>query len=308
MRPATAVILMYHSIVDEPELTRNTIGISQSRRHFEAHMRTLVERFKVVTLDDIAQFAQARRPLPPRAVAVTFDDGFADNYDDALPVLTRYGIPATFYVTVDGIETGTLPWYCRVNFAVRTTRRTEWRDSELDRVCHIRTIEERQTVLLRAWELGARKTGRAQREFVQEIETSLDVEPPSNRMMLTCNELRALRNEGHLVGGHTVSHPNLAHVSEEEARSEIQGCKEYIETVLGESIHHFSYPHPALNPCWNSSTTRITREAGFKSAVLTDCGSVRRGDDPLALKRIYAANALEQWIWNLESVFIGRRI
>ncbi len=304
----SAVILTYHSIVEEPDETHNTIRLSQSRRDFEVHMRTLARQFTPVSLEEVVQFARGGRPLPARTVAVTFDDGFADNYHEALPVLARYGIPAAFYVAVNAVETGSLPWYCRLNFAFQTTRRTEWTDPERGQTYAINTTQDRSAALSRAWEIGARKTGAVQEAFVRQLETSLEVEPPPGRVMLTWDQVRALKKAWYIVGGYTLTHPNLAHVSEPEARAEIEGCKRRLEEVLGDAVHHFSYPHPALNPCRSAQTVQITREAGFHSAVLTDCGPVRRGDEALALKRIYAANELGQWIWNLECTFLGRRI
>jgi peptidoglycan/xylan/chitin deacetylase (PgdA/CDA1 family) len=308
MTQPAAAILMYHSVVEEPESTRTTIRISRSRHDFELHMRALAERFTPVTIEEVVQFAQAGRLLPPRAVAVSFDDGFADNYEEALPVLARYGIPAAFYILVNAVETGSLPWYCRLNFAFNSTRRTEWVNPEQNHVCSIQTARERKAALSLAWDAGASKTGEAQQAFVRQIERSLDVEPPGPGLMLTRDQVRALRKAGHIVGAHTLSHPNLAHVSEAEARSEICGSKRRLEEILGEPVHHFSYPHPALDPCWTAQTVQMTREAGFRSAVLTDCGSVRRWDEPLTLKRLHTAGDLQQWTWNLECTLVGRRV
>ncbi|MGA8301259.1 MAG: hypothetical protein WB817_17385, partial [Terriglobales bacterium] len=67
---------------------------------------------------------------------------------------------------------------------------------------------------------------------------------------------------------------------------------------------HFSYPHPALNPHWSNETLGITREAGFKSAVLTTYGSVRAGDDPLALKRVTTPADIDQFTLNLQMTFL----
>jgi peptidoglycan/xylan/chitin deacetylase (PgdA/CDA1 family) len=304
----TAAILMYHSVVEEPARTINTIGTSKSRRDFEAHMRTLAQRFNPVTVDQVVQFAQGKATLPPRAIAVTFDDGFADNYEEALPVLARYCVPATFYIMVNAVETGSLPWYCRLNFAFNSTRRREWADPERNDVCSIEAAQERRAALTRAQDTCASKTGQDQEAFVRRIESSLDVEPPGPGLMLTWDQVRALRKAGHMVGAHTLSHPNLAHVSEPEAQDEIGGCKRRLEEVLGESVDHFSYPHPALHPSWTAQTVLITREVGFKSAVLTDSGPVRRGDEPLTLKRLHAATDLQQWVWNLECTFLGRRV
>jgi peptidoglycan/xylan/chitin deacetylase (PgdA/CDA1 family) len=304
----SAVILMYHSIVEDPERTRNTIGVSQSGQDFEAHIRTLTERFAPVTLEQVTEFVNAGRPLPPGAVAVTFDDGFADNYECALPIMKRYGVSAAFYIMVNAVETGTSPWYCRLNFAFKTTTKPKWTDPEQGQTYKIETGRERKAALGRAWEIGASKVGGWQNEFVMLVERSLEVEPPGARVMMTWDQVRALRRAGHLIGAHTLSHPNLAHVTREEARAEIEGSKNRIEEEIGEPVEHFSYPHPALNPQWSPQTLQITRETGFKSAVLTTCGPVRKGDEPLALKRIYAANDLDQFVWNLDCTFLGRKV
>lgn len=308
--PAGAVVLMYHSITEDPESAANSIGVSQPRSSFDAHVRTIAQRFAPVTMERVAQFAKEGRRLPPRSVAVTFDDGYADNYDVALPVLSRYGVPATFYIMVNAVETGIPPWYCRLNFAFRTTRRPEWTDPDQRQSYKIERTHEKEAALKTAFALGARKTGSQQEEFVRRIEKSLEVEPLGCEagLMLNWEKVRALNTAGHSIGGHTLSHPNLAHVTEEEARTEILGCKKRLEAEIGEPVDHFSYPHPALNPQWSPQTLQITREVGFKSAVLTTCGPVRQGDEPLALKRIYAADELDQWLWNLDCTFLGRSI
>ena len=306
-RPS-AVILMYHSVTEDPELTLNTIGMSISRKDFEAQIRSLVERFAPVSIEQVTQFAKGGCSLPRRAVAVTFDDGFADNYEFALPVLKRYGVPATFYIMVNAVEKGVLPWYCRLKFAFKTTTKPEWSDPEQGQRYKVGTAQARKAAFDRACEIGAKKTGSDQDDFVRLVEQSLDVEPLTLRLMLTWDQIRSLRKAGHTIGAHTLSHPNLAHVSQDEARSEIFGCKQRLEDAVGENIDHFSYPHPALNPQWSLQTLQITKEAEFKSAVLTTTGPVRCGDEPLALKRIYVANDLHQWIWNVECTLLGRQI
>lgn len=308
--PPGAVILMYHSIVEQPDLTDHILGVSQARASFEAHMETIARLFSPVTVGDVAQFAHSGMKLPPRAVAVTFDDGFADNSEVALPILNHYGIPATFYIMVDAVANGTLPWYCRLRFAFNTTRKSAWRDTKNNQDYQLSHPERRNAAMIAAWENGARMTGSIQEEFVRGVEESLDVEPVNGgqKFMLNWDQVRSLRKAGHTIGAHTLSHPNLAQVSGNEARLEITGSKTRLEKEMGEPIEHFSYPHPALNPQWSRQTLEVTREAGFQSAVLTTCGPVRNGDDPLALKRIYASSDLDQFTWNLQCTFLGRSI
>jgi peptidoglycan/xylan/chitin deacetylase (PgdA/CDA1 family) len=308
LAPPGVAILMYHSIVEDPGATLNSIGLSQARSDFENQIRTVAHRYTPVSIEQVAEFANEQRPLPRRAVAVTFDDGFADNYECALPVLMRYGVPATFYIMVNAIESGTLPWYCRLNFALRTTRKPEWTDPEQGKAFKIGNAQALKAAYVRACEIGAKASAGPREDFVRLVETTLEVEPCEARLMLTWEKIRAMRRAGHTIGAHTLSHPNLAHISQEEARCEIAGSKQRLEEVMGEPIEHFSYPHPALNPQWTPQTLQITREAGFKSAVLTKCGPVRRGDEPQALKRIYPANDFRQWTWNLECTFLGRQI
>lgn len=306
--PSSAVVLMYHSVVEDTQRTNHILGVSRDRASFERHMETLARNFSPVTIAEVAQFANSGRPLPARAVAVTFDDGFADNYEVALPILSRYGIPATFYIMVDAVANGSLPWYCRLRFAFNTTRRPDWIDVSTNRTYPLQTPEQRMLALTAAWENAARMTGTLQHDFVSGVEKSLEVEPvhSPHGFMLNWDQVRALRKAGHIIGAHTLSHPNLAQVSLPEARSEIVGSKNRIEAEMGEPVEHFSYPHPALNPQWSGETLGITREAGFQSAVLTTRGSVRAGDDPLALKRIGTPPDLDQFTFNLQSTFLGR--
>src|SRR5262249_32786607 len=126
-----------------------------------------------------------------------------------------------------------------------------------------------------------------------------------SKLMMDWSQVRALKKSGHLIGAHTLSHPNLAHVPVQEARSEIQGCKQKLEQELGEAVPHFSYPHPALNPEWSPQTLELTRQAGFQSAVLTKAGAVQPGHDPLALMRIPGDEDSGSWLWQLERAFAG---
>ncbi|MGC2245422.1 MAG: polysaccharide deacetylase family protein [Terriglobales bacterium] len=303
-----AAILAYHSVVEDPQLTDYILGSSRARIHFERHIETLARKFSPVTIDDVAEFAKSGKRLPPRAVAVTFDDGFADNYEVALPILSRYGVPATFYIMVEAVENGTLPWYCRIRFAFNTTKKSSWTYAETKRTYPLGTPDERRAAMPAAWDRGAALAGRAQEEFVESVERALDIDPQAAKakhgLMMDWEQVRSLKKAGHTIGGHTLSHPNVAQVSEGDARSEIAGCKRALEEKLGDPVDHFSYPHPALNPHWSSRTLGITREAGFKSAALTTYGSVRAGDEPLALKRMYTPADLDQFTLNLQRTFL----
>jgi peptidoglycan/xylan/chitin deacetylase (PgdA/CDA1 family) len=310
-----AVILMYHSVQDQPWQFANSIGtgIIHATSVFERQMKLIAGRFRPVTLEEVLLFLNGKMKLPPRAVAVTFDDGFADNYDIAAPILTRYGIRAVFYVTAALIGTNSAPWYCRLRFAFATTRRDAWRDLETGRMHPRDSPDGREKALLAAFDSCASLAGNRQEETVARIESNLESElRPSHdgsRFMMDWDQVRRLNQEGHSVGSHTLTHPNVAHViSEEILRRELSESKRKIEQAIGSTVDHFSYPHPALIPQWNEETVAMTRRVGYLSAVTTTPGPVRATADPLRLTRIGAPRADHQFLWNLEWTFLGRRV
>jgi peptidoglycan/xylan/chitin deacetylase (PgdA/CDA1 family) len=112
-RGSTARILYYHSIGDDP------VRSSVSPAAFTAQIQHLHQRYRVLPLSDIVGRLAAGATLPARTVAVTLDDGFRDNYERALPVLSRFGVPATVFLTVSYIGTDELPTLTRTEFVPR---------------------------------------------------------------------------------------------------------------------------------------------------------------------------------------------
>jgi peptidoglycan/xylan/chitin deacetylase (PgdA/CDA1 family) len=242
-----------------------------------------------------------------RSVVVTFDDGYADNYETAMPILNQIGVPAIFYVTVDCIEKRRLPWPARLRFSFRTTRKSSWHDPE-GKEWDLPGEEAREQAFAGACKMCCRLTGALQDDFVVSVEAQLDAcaAPEAFTGMMTYDQLRDLTRYGHIVGSHTMTHPNLAYVGAEKAKLELTESKKRLEQQLDRQIGHFSYPCPALSPHWNEFSVDASRKAGYKTAVTTDWGLTRMGDDLLRLKRVLPTKTVEGLRWNLECAFAGR--
>jgi len=304
--PPSAVILAYHSVRDHPETCADTIGVNNihSTAVFTRQMELVARAFHPVTLEDILLFLTGEGELPPRAVAVTFDDGYADNCEIAAPVLERFGIRGAFYVTVDAIGNGSLPWFIRLRHAFWTPRQKQWREPGNGRVFTLSDSDGQRAAFLAACDQCARLVGDAQAQLVRSIEDELKAAPPAaGGIMMNWDQVRRLHAAGHVVGSHTLSHPNMAYVTEEEARHEFVESKRRLETQLGTAVRHFSYPHPALNPNYTQRTAAMSREAGFASGVTTVSAPVRRGQDAWLLPRIYTLNHPIDFRWHLERSF-----
>jgi peptidoglycan/xylan/chitin deacetylase (PgdA/CDA1 family) len=305
-----AVILRYHSIQDRPEQFASTIGCDSihATSIFERHMELIARRFSAISLDDIALFLKGDKPLPTKAVAVTFDDGYKDNFQLAAPVLNRLGIPATFYVLVGAVDRSKAPWYCVLRHAFWTARNPKWTDPATGAVHDLTDSRTREAAFLDAAGICSKATASAREEFVQNATRSLEPDPFPNEsdLMMTWNDARALVKSGHIVGSHTMTHPNVAQVSADDARRELTDSKLKLEKELEIPVKHFSYPHPALNPQWNETTLKITEHLGYATAVTTTLGAVRSNARPLAIPRTYIPRGESEFLWHIERTLLFR--
>ncbi len=301
-------IIMYHSVMNDPSSAELTlVVIFHSTEVFRGQMEVIARHFHAVSLDDVLLFLKGEKTLPPRAVVVTFDDGYADNYQAANDILSPLGIPGVFYVIVDCVDKQRLPWPSLLRYAFLTSKRERWTETD-GPVWALSTTEQRIRAFDRASEYCGKLSGIPQDQFVESLQQQLGTEPPRllQRLMMTWDEVRGLARNGHTVGSHTMTHPNMAYVAENEARTELLESKRRIERELATPIIHFSYPCPALRPHWVDRTVSASREIGYQTAVTTNGGMVRRQDDPLSLRRIRPTKTVDGLRWNLECAFLGR--
>ena len=305
-----AVILRYHSIQDRPEQYATTIGCDSIHATpiFERHMELIARRFNAVTMNDVALFLKGEKSLPQRAVAITFDDGYKDNVRFAAPILNRFGVPGTFYVLVDSVDRSKAPWYCLLRHAFWTSRNPKWSDPATGTIHDLSNSQARDAAFLNTAEVCAQASAPAREELVEYATRSLDPVPFPHEgdLMMTWDDARTLVKSGHAVGSHTMTHPNVAHVSLTEARSELADSKRKLEKELGEAVKHFSYPHPALNPQWNEATLKMTEELGYATAVTTTPGAVRADARSLAIPRTYIPRKESEFLWHIERTFVFR--
>lgn len=309
VRAPRVAILRYHSVQAVPGAFADTIGegIIHSASLFADQMEIVSRGFNVVTMDDILLWLQGAHPIPRRAVAVTFDDGFADNFTVAAPLLERFGLRAAFYVTVRSIGTNHQPWFCRLRHAFARTSVDTWNVGHDPGVFNLRDADVRRSAFLAACERCAVLTEEGQDEFLDSVERNLNVpELPSNpSLMMDWDQVADLRKAGHIIGSHTMTHPNLAQISEEEARLELMDSKTMLESRLADRIGHFSYPSPILEPHCSVATTRVVKEAGYASGVTCLRGTIGRRNDPLCLPRISAPKDVDEFHWVLETSLAG---
>jgi len=255
--------------------------ISATPPVFEAQMRHVASRYVPVSLAQVLAAAGGAEPLPPRAVLVTFDDGYRDFAQHAWPVLKRYGVPAVLFVPTSYVSDASKPfWWDRLHRAVFGTQMPEIafgasRGSLRSREDRGRT---RDAIAAHVKTLPARAAISAIDDICRELGDS----PAQDRSVLNWAELRSLAADGVVVGAHTRTHPILPNVAAGDLRSEIAGSLEDLVEHLGAAPPAFCYPNGSVD----ERSAEALREAGVKVAfTMRDGHNDLRSCDLLRLRR-----------------------
>jgi peptidoglycan/xylan/chitin deacetylase (PgdA/CDA1 family) len=274
-----APILAYHGVTDRPSSPLGNVR----RLHvpaicFEQHLCLLAERWHPVPLSAIRD-ATTGTSLPPRSVAVTFDDGYRNLLTVALPLLRRYRMPATVFV-LTGPITPRL-WMDRLEAAVAQTREPEVRWEGL--VFSLGSDAGRRQAMVALFAL-LDPLGEAREEAVDRLCQQLGRPRPEaddDRDLLTWDEVRLLRQAGLEIGSHAGSHEPLTRVHEAAVTAMLKESRERLVRELGAGAYPFAYPWGA----WSPRIAGAVREAGFMCAVTTDARLNRQTTDCFALGR-----------------------
>lgn len=273
-------ILIYHRVLPQPDTLFPEEGDVKT---FDTQMRNLAASFKIIPFLDAVQGLRQGK-LPPRAACITFDDGYADNAETALPVLQKYGIPATFFVSTSFLDGGRM-WNDTV---IELIRGAPGNTLDLSRMglgqFEIGTVSQRRQAVYNV--LGQLKylPLESRQSRIKTLSTLIPVIPPSN-LMMTSAQIRALHNAGMEIGGHTVNHPILARMENGAARAEIADGKEMLEGIIRAPVRLFAYPNGKPGRDYLPDHVRIVRELGFDAAVSTAHGAARVGSDLYQLPR-----------------------
>ncbi|MBA2658342.1 MAG: polysaccharide deacetylase family protein [Nitrosospira sp.] len=273
-------ILIYHRVLPVPDPLFPEDGHAEI---FDNQMGQLAACFNIISLLDAIQGLQ-EGSLPPRAACITFDDGYADNAEVALPILQKHGLSATFFVATSFLNGGRM-WNDTV---IELIRRAPGDMLDLSRMglgqFEIGTIPQRRQAIhdvlgeLKYLPLESRQS------CVDAMCAIIPVIPSSN-LMMTSDQIRILHHAGMEIGGHTANHPILASMENKAARTEIADGKEMLESIIHAPVRLFAYPNGKPGRDYLSDHVKMVRDLGFEAAVSTAHGAARTGADLYQLPR-----------------------
>lgn len=269
------IVLMYHRVSENKAsdlISDMEIGISESL--FEKQVKYLKQNFNVVTMNEIVSTLVQGKRIKPKTVAITFDDGYLDNYKNAFPILKKNSVPATIYLATGLISRNTMFWWDQI---IELVKRSSLKTINLDLpdigFHHFKqrvVAKKEKQYLINLLVKKIKESERTNPEIIiEKISHILNVDKNliQKPKMMTWEQIIEMSNWGISFGGHTDNHLDLGKVDLQTAREEI--CKSIIkiEQQINKKVDGFAYPFGMPNN-YSEEIIDILRSIGISHACV----------------------------------------
>jgi peptidoglycan/xylan/chitin deacetylase (PgdA/CDA1 family) len=274
------LILIYHRVLEttDPLAPREmTAGIFRwqmqvARRY--AHPLSLPEALRRLETGT----------LPRRAICVTFDDGYADNERNALPILQEFDVPATFFVATGFVDGGRM-WN---DTLIESIRRLPAGRHDLTAIgagkCDLDGQASRAALVRVAIDRVKHLPPETRLERIRWL-TEYCGRPLPDDLMMSTDQVRALHRAGMEIGAHTVTHPILLNLTEAAAAEELSASRARLEKITGAPVRYFAYPNGRPGVDYEAVHVELARRCGFEAALSTRRGACSAASDRWQLPR-----------------------
>ncbi len=257
-------VLVYHKV--SPDLHPYFPSISPDQ--FERQITFLRQHYSIFDLEELVD-RSANAEIPKRAVAITFDDGYADNYEFAFPILREHRVPATIFLATAAIDNKHQLWHDRIFDAFRFA--TNGNGS----LVFEQVIREAKTL-----------STDDRLRLVEKTEDTLAPRIPEGlgARMLSWDQVKEMNAAGIRFGSHSVTHPILSREKRQEVRKELMDSKSDLEYRLGTAVSLFAYPNGQPGD-YDIDIKKQLQNSGYKCAMTTILGYNNAAVDPYELRR-----------------------
>lgn len=289
---ATPLVLMYHRVIDEPFI----YGLSPAE--FEKQIAYIAKRFRVVAMNTLIKEIKSNS-VKPYTIALTFDDGHADFYTSAWPILKKYQVPANLYITTDFISGKLWLWPDLLKYALLNNTQPH-----ID-LAPLGTISLTQDHLFKAWHLlgdycltlGSNERLKFIASFAQAANVALPETPVAPFTAVTWEQLSEMQQQGLNIGSHTVTHPILSLLSDAEIKHELQASADSIQINLGQTPTGICYPNGRMSDI-NESVLTQAKALGYEYGLLAQNMPITK-DDLFLIGRLASHSDFNYFRWAL---------
>jgi peptidoglycan/xylan/chitin deacetylase (PgdA/CDA1 family) len=301
------LVLTFHRVVPTPYFRP---GMTLGSQAFRMLLEFLAKEADVVDL--AAPMEPTRKTGHRIRVALTFDDGYRDNYQYAFPILKEFGFPATIFLATGLLDDPTrrLWWDRLADALVSWDRMTDQMKVSViavmaEKGLSVQGVVSPIALINRAVDHLRVQPAASRDPFIdQVVGITSEVTQAPERLMLSWDEVREMTAGGVTFGGHTINHANMAEVSRGDLELEVAGCKRRIEEETDRVVRSFAYPYG----WYSDEAVGIVQDNGFEVAVTTNRGVYHPGWNPYLIPRISVADdvlrgvdsAFSQDMWHYE--------
>jgi len=292
LRRPHVLVLAYHRVTPDDEMEHCAYpAMHVSASTFARQLQELQRLYRIVPLSEARRAIAGDAPLDGHIAVVTFDDGYRDNYREALPILSAQGVPATFFVSVDFVDRGEAFWFDRVAAAARACAGGGVHAEQLDGLPArlVAALLTPGSVARRARAAAAylKRVCDAERERLVELLVAKTPAKPDLHEAMSWTEVQALEAAGMTVGAHGIRHGILTRMPREVVAEEISASMAAVAERVGAAVDVFAYP----NGNTNARVESVARSQGVGLAFTTNGKTARPGCNPLHVSRRNACEA-----------------
>ncbi len=311
LRRDALLVLNYHRVGDAEKTPYDSGTFGPTAEQFDWEIGYLKSRFACVNLQEALAMMTGEVPVRS-SLLITFDDGYLDNYQVAFPILRAHGVPATFFLPTDFINTQRVPWWDTIAYIVKHSRNDSFKVHYPDSAeFHLDRRRPSSTVfqILRFCSDHA-TTDYA--PLVDELETACDCARPvagNERCFLNWDEAREMQAAGMSFGSHTHNHEVLSGLSPERQVFELTESRAILERELGRTIDSLAYP-VGRPYTFNADTLAALKMAGYRAAFSFYGGLNLRGNVNLLDIRREDCHSSSTALFRLETTLaaVGKRL
>ncbi len=279
------LVLVFHRIVSK--IISDPLNIMLSEKKFIRQLDALAGKYPVISLSDAVRQAESGKVKAKCQVVLTFDDGYRDNYEVAFPVLRKKGVPATFFIASDYIDSSVPLWDF---FLISMLFHNKIDDIHIgNNIVRKKAVESRPSFVFRAFD----EIKSLEPEKRHQIIDLLRIRAGSGGSVPTCaadrcmtwEDARKMSHAGMEFGSHGTSHTSLARVTGKVAEKEIMASKDIIERNIQKRCDHFAFPFGSRRD-YSDALVASVGKAGYKTCLLNVHGYNYFDKDFFCLKRI----------------------
>ena len=258
-------ILMYHRVLPDKKIDEDlNLGLAVSCSSFEKQIRAIKEKFKICSINEFVD--NLRSEKNEFMLAITFDDGYKDNLLYALPILEKFQVPATIYVTTSYIKENVSLWWHELKEKIINEKKINFRFEKKNFKFILNNQKQKNFAYNNLRKIFLNLKTKRQTELLEIITGSKQRKNYSN-IFLNENEVKTLDKHNLItIGCHSHNHLNFKILNDEEIQEEANKSLEVLENLLNHKVKHFCYPYGGKNHAFEREYN-IIKKLNFTSAV-----------------------------------------